>query len=542
MESPENLKRQTVEIAKKVVEKIGDRRASDLSKTDIDHICNEILDQPTKTLQLVYSHTCRYLGCREQNCTLCRTNPKKKCLSAFNDRYYVNDIVTESKCNAPIWIDLVDASTGKIFTEAIPGLLIRLCLLDGKGYDNATYTCKKITQEEIDRLKIEHNKKGGALLKISGTTVDSPEFFTLRVSKGRVELPPLLCTESSEAILRGKCSSFILHASAMVDGWVQNYDICPAASLPFVVTSRRLRKKCKADVPFDTDSIVALKHIGRETITKFRNLRDVMQGSGMEDKIPQNLHHVETVDQVRLLASLASRDASFKDKLKQKLRFRDDVWDEMTNHAMRCIPKDGKMRVWCPSFVGKSSSNVGYLFRCQMGQPDIQSPAGIIKYSVGESDHVVCKMEFIPEGYQSLLQASKSMWEESWKNKGHPGWAIENLETSDFIASRMPYFCFRSSLFTLAVPNKHDEDLYVPRSAFANTGTKVPSIPAQASSLLHDFPSILNESLRMFSGEIESSLARQVSLDQMLRNRSAKAARTSVNHASPYNMSSPKSA
>lgn len=514
------------ELAKKVVHKVGNRRGCDLTDNDVDVICQEILEEHTRsTLQLVYRHSCRYLGCRAGECVLCKTNPNKMCLQDFDDRYYVNDTINMSKCKAPVYIDIVDSATGELCTQSLSGLTIEFGVLDGLEYKQALEKHGRLLRDdEIQKFRVRYNRSGGSLLKIPrGAGGECRVTVSPTSGDGHsIQFPDLICTGSSEALLQGKCRPFVVYCYAVSGAWEDMYEILPAVSSPFVVASKRLKKKCKAEIPLESDSILKLMNIGRETISKLHHLGTTLEGSRVLQRIPNNLHSIETVGQFRALATLACTNISLESTLKQKLKFTDDNWQETVDHAMRSVPVDNRIRVWCPFWLWTSASTVGYAFGCRQGEPDIKSPIGIVKYFRGDAEHIACKLEYIPETYKNMLQSFQSKWQEAWRLDGHPGWAIEQLDTHDFHSCNEQYFCFRSSIVTHSVLHNNAEvEPVVPKSAFAQADEidPVPSIGDQISDMLRDFPSVLNESLRLLSGELEMSLARQMSLEMVLKNK-----------------------
>lgn len=522
------------EVAKELVGKIGDRRGSDLNDTDIDQMCQEMMEEkPKPSLSLVYRHTCKYLGCRAKECLLCMTNPHKTCLGAFDDRYYVNDTISVSKCKAPIYMDVVDSSTGDAYMDPIPELTIQMCILDGKRYQEASKQYSRVLRkEEIDKIAIINSRNGGPLLKMPGTNRECT--IVVPSSSGNVQsiqLPRLICTESSESLLEGKCPPFVLYAYVVPDAWGGAYDILPVASCPFVVASRRLKNKSKVDIPFKSDSIVKLRNIGRETVSKLHNLGDVLENSDILAKVSPHLSSIDTIGQFCELASIARNDIRFETAIKQKIKFRDEIWQETVDHAMQSVPIDNRVRVWCPFSTQRSQSTVGYAFECHAGEPNITFPIGVVKYFPGEDEHVACKLEHIPGEYKTMLQSLQSLWQQSWKMDGHPGWGIENLETSELISSSSsakPYFFFKSSMIAHNVLHRNTEMWpLVPTSAFAQVDTteRVPSIGDEILEMIPELPSVLNESMRLeslLSGELELSIARQMSLDHVLKRKRRK--------------------
>lgn len=520
------------EVAKRLVEKIGDRRGSDLSDTVIDEICRDIIEEkPTPSLSLVYRHSCKYLGCRAKECLLCITNPHKSCLQAFNDRYYVNDTLSISKCKAPIYIDVIDSSTGDLFTEPIPDLTIQMCVLDGQRYQEASKQFNRpLRKEEINEISIINNRNGDPLLKMPGTHRECTIAVPLYSGNGHaIQLPHLICTESSEALLEGKCPPFILYSYIVPDAWRGACDILPAVSCPFIVASRRLKNKSKVEIPFKSDDVIKLQNIGRETASKLHNLVDTLKDSDILTKVPRSLYSIDTVGQFCALASIARNNIRLEATIKQNLKFREDTWLETVAHAMQSVPIDNRVRVWCPFTIQNSSSTIGYAFGCRAGEPNITLPIGVIRYFPGEEEHVACKLDDIPDVYRTRLQSLRQMWHQYWNLDGHPGWGVENLETSDFTSSSSssskPCFFFKSSIITGSILDRNRETCpLVPRSAFAqlDTSERAASIGNEIPGRIQELSTYVDESLRLLSGELEMSIARQMSLDHVLKRKRRK--------------------
>jgi len=96
----------------------------------------EYCDLPieARELQLVFRHDCLALGCNDQNCALCQHSAIRRCRVNFDRKYLVGDNL-HAKCTAPIRIELVDSSTGRVFEDDVEGLEVAICILDGNRYD-----------------------------------------------------------------------------------------------------------------------------------------------------------------------------------------------------------------------------------------------------------------------------------------------------------------------------------------------------------------------------------------------------------------------
>ncbi len=68
----------------------------------------------------------RFLGCRYRHCALCANNPHKRCgeNDCFDDCYVDNQIL-KSKCDADIYVELVDAA-GIYGRSALSGVEVQV--------------------------------------------------------------------------------------------------------------------------------------------------------------------------------------------------------------------------------------------------------------------------------------------------------------------------------------------------------------------------------------------------------------------------------
>jgi hypothetical protein len=60
-----------------------------------------------------------YLGCVAAGCQLCKHNPNKACApEQLFDEAYADRQVLAGRCGAELWVELLDASTGQVLTQA----------------------------------------------------------------------------------------------------------------------------------------------------------------------------------------------------------------------------------------------------------------------------------------------------------------------------------------------------------------------------------------------------------------------------------------
>jgi hypothetical protein len=68
----------------------------------------------------------RFLGCVGQECLLCKNNPHKTCGSDDNfDEAYADNQVLRARCEAEIYIDLINQVTGDVYSA--PGVEVQVC-------------------------------------------------------------------------------------------------------------------------------------------------------------------------------------------------------------------------------------------------------------------------------------------------------------------------------------------------------------------------------------------------------------------------------
>lgn len=70
-------------------------------------------------------HALRFLGCISQECTLCKNNPHKTCAAVDNfDEAYADNQVLKSRCEAEIFVELINQSTGEVYSA--PGVEVQV--------------------------------------------------------------------------------------------------------------------------------------------------------------------------------------------------------------------------------------------------------------------------------------------------------------------------------------------------------------------------------------------------------------------------------
>lgn len=135
----------------------------------------------------------------------------------------------------------------------------------------------RATDADYDAISLFANKKGAPLLTaLGGGASDARGRLVLAPSRGRVLLPDLQVTDSSEALLSGRQPPLrLLARAAHADG--RPLAVAPAVSEGFVVTTRRTRNDMKADIPGVDDPISRIVHMGKETVKKLLDLKAAAQ-------------------------------------------------------------------------------------------------------------------------------------------------------------------------------------------------------------------------------------------------------------------------
>eukprot|EP00882_Tetradesmus_deserticola_P025720 GHRQ01028278.1.p1 GENE.GHRQ01028278.1~~GHRQ01028278.1.p1 ORF type:complete len:312 (+),score=125.81 GHRQ01028278.1:211-1146(+) len=238
--------------------------APDLHPTLLDRAVRDVLEvlpQPDYglvpvdmlELQLVFRHDCLALGCNEPQCVLCQHNSQRRCAVNFCKKYLVNDRMV-ARCGAGIRVEVVDRANGKVFDGELPDVFLELFILDGAQYDQRFLgeTGRALlaaggegADAELEACTLLHNNKGAPLItSLTGCRADEQGRLLLQTQGGRLVLPDVTVTDSSEALLSGRKPPFRLVARAKhTDG--RRLRIRHAVSEPFVVATRRVRASHK---------------------------------------------------------------------------------------------------------------------------------------------------------------------------------------------------------------------------------------------------------------------------------------------------------
>eukprot|EP00775_Hariotina_reticulata_P002954 gene2954-3239_t len=385
-------------------------------------------------LQLVFRHDCIALGCTEPQCVLCQHNSQRRCTMNFNKKYLVNDRML-ARCGAQIRIEVVDRATGKMFDGELPDVYLEVSggaaaagsssgagrtekreagqgygydsrdmdMTAGYGYDGRdgydAYDQKFLGDGNgsstgssagancdagLDECALLMNNKSQPLLGSTNTgKADTGGRLLLQTTNGRLMLPDLFVTDSSEALLSGRKPPFKLVVRAKHrDG--RQLAIRHAVSEPFVVATRRVRASHKVEIPSMDDPVSKLDHMGKETVKKLLDLRSAAAQIGVDlSALEPELNRIEKVREFRALALRVEGDGHLRQQLQTLLKLAKDKWEEAAEHAKRAVVPDNRMRAW---YADRSTLELGLLFPCRLGVVNLKRPEGHAGWTIFPAD------------------------------------------------------------------------------------------------------------------------------------------------------------
>lgn len=243
-----------------------------------------------------------------------------------------------------------------------------------------------------------------------------------------------------------------------------------AMSEDFVVATRRTKTSRKIDVPNIDDTIGKLMHMGKETVKKLADLQGSAAQIGIQlQNLPKN--SIEKVGEFKQLMVMAEADGHLRQKLQNTLKMSSEKWSEARDHAMRAVVSDSRMRIWYVGFPGsntvpplhatRGSDAVGLFFTCKLGVMDLDRPVGLLLHKKKErkrilpenpsTSHTGGAPAFITMNTDALITMEAVMMAQqtpqqrlqvallhpaavaSWKQPGHPGWAIYPADSGIFL-------------------------------------------------------------------------------------------------------------
>ncbi|WIA37589.1 hypothetical protein OEZ86_014494 [Tetradesmus obliquus] len=412
-----------------------------LPQPDYGQVSVEMLE-----LQLVFRHDCLALGCNEPQCVLCQHNSQRRCSVNFVKKYLVNDTMV-ARCGAGIRVEVVDRASGKVYDGDLPDVCLELFVLDGAQYDQrflgeAGRTLLASGGEEADAqleacTLLTNNKAAPLITSTAGCRADAQGRLLLQTQAGRVVLPDVTVTDSSEALLSGRKPPFRLVARAKhSDG--RRLRIRHAVSEPFVVATRRVRASHKVEIPGMDDAVSKLDHMGRETVRKLGDLAAAAAQAGINLGLEPELTRIEKVGEFKALALRADADGHLRQQLQALLKLPKDKWEEAAEHAKRAVLPDNRMRAW---YADPSTLELGLLFPCRLGLVDLKRPEALLQRAVDAAGNF--KVEVVTQLRQNPLQRDVvrqllPQAEASWWAPGHVGWTIFPADTDNFeVSSRL---------------------------------------------------------------------------------------------------------
>lgn len=478
------------EFARRVAPHLSHEEVVSLHDAILDcesHLSTQRLDPNSnnpRQLHLRFRHECMHHGCVDEGCSLCRNNPKRRCLSNFCQRYFVNDTL-QAKCGAPIKLELVDVRSESVFTSSIPGLKVHFCGIDGHAFDMMVYEHQGISHDQIKGCFILSNNKGESLLAPANRPREaSPDLITMQLNEGSSNLPDAVWTDSSEALLSGRKPPLRLYAFATTDD--TKYSIVPAVSEPFCVATRRAKTSEKAEFPFYTDSVSKLKHMGRETVKKLADLRASEKAFDVSLDVPYT--SIQTVGEFCELVLLANKDSALRSKLQCMLKLNDDKWAETSAHALKSIIPDNMLRVWQPD--PHVLQDYRLLFACHCAKVDMTLPIAVSYLSTEciENETIV-KFERLCRQQQDLIRSQRHAWMQAWHSTGHPGWSMHGLETDYLVSCKGPIILASSnnSHVAIAAASKSPDDVEL-ATAFANEAAPTAAEALQNATVIDKYP------------------------------------------------------
>ncbi|WIA17439.1 hypothetical protein OEZ85_014287 [Tetradesmus obliquus] len=412
-----------------------------LPQPDYGQVSVEMLE-----LQLVFRHDCLALGCNEPQCVLCQHNSQRRCSVNFAKKYLVNDTMV-ARCGAGIRVEVVDRASGKVYNGDLPDVCLELFVLDGAQYDQrflgeAGRALLASGGEEADAqleacTLLTNNKAAPLITSTAGCRADAQGRLLLQTQAGRVVLPDVTVTDSSEALLSGRKPPFRLVARAKhSDG--RRLRIRHAVSEPFVVATRRVRASHKVEIPGMDDAVSKLDHMGRETVRKLGDLAAAAAQAGINLGLEPELTRIEKVGEFKALALRADADGHLRQQLQALLKLPKDKWEEAAEHAKRAVLPDNRMRAW---YADPSTLELGLLFPCRLGLVDLKRPEALLQRAVDAAGNF--KVEVVTQLRQNPLQRDVvrqllPQAEASWWAPGHVGWTIFPADTDNFeVSSRL---------------------------------------------------------------------------------------------------------
>ncbi|KAL6762293.1 hypothetical protein V8C86DRAFT_2519634 [Haematococcus lacustris] len=376
-------------------------------------------------LALRFKHTCRFLGCTNVECQLCKNNPTKRCPEGDNlDEAYADSTILRSKCEADIYVELFSTVTGQICRSLGDGE-VQVSIIDGDSWTEAAPGNMSTVRELLK------SDEGRCLLnsQAAGVKPDAKGRITVRLQGGQARLPDLSVHDKNDTFHWQGAS----YSTFRLMGRCPNTEIQPAISHKFVVkTQRALNDYRKSEYPHYKDELTRLKYIGSITAQR---LRDVQ--AHLDCNVPFTC--IETVEQMKHLMMFADTNRLVENKLLELLNFRGKhkhKWDYLRATLNHIVYDDNAHRAWLLPEGGSDPGSLGLLFTCRQGQVNLDKPAGVI-YRVPHltgAGHILQVVNSPDPQAVEAVKAWRRSAEQAWLTPGHPGWSIAQ-DPMEFVSS-----------------------------------------------------------------------------------------------------------
>ncbi|KAJ9528522.1 hypothetical protein QJQ45_020508 [Haematococcus lacustris] len=346
-------------------------------------------------LALRFKHTCRFLGCTNVECQLCKNNPTKRCPEGDNlDEAYADSTILRSKCEADIYVELFSTVTGQICRSLGDGEVQQRemcqCVL--------APVCAQGGQARLPDLSV-HDKND--TFHWQGASYST---FRLMGRCPNTEIQPAI---SHKFVVSWACMGRVVKTQRALNDYRKS---------EWVVANAKSQVGMRAPLnkyPHYKDELTRLKYIGSITAQR---LRDVQ--AHLDCNVPFTC--IETVEQMKHLMMFADTNRLVENKLLELLNFRGKhkhKWDYLRATLNHIVYDDNAHRAWLLPEGGSDPGSLGLLFTCRQGQVNLDKPAGVCQ-----------RRPFLK------LTAWRRSAEQAWLTPGHPGWSIAQ-DPMEFVSS-----------------------------------------------------------------------------------------------------------
>lgn len=379
-------------------------------------------------MALELRHDCRYIGCRSTACDLCRCNPKKRCLRQLDSKYIAGEVM-KAACGAELQLSLTttDAAQADTVDKLLPDLFVKVRAIDAKAYHRSSRNAIHMSDENwLDRLVVPLNKEGKPLV-VSSQVEPTGDCLMLPMREQTVVLPKLSMTESSEALLAGQKPRLKMLLQTVDSHGQRIFAIPPLLSDDFVVTTSRSNVR-KPDIPLVTDPVSKLQAVGKETVSKLKDMQAAAAAS-LNAEDPEVLEEftcqtrcIVTVRDFQKLLHWCEQDHERTKTVQRVLKLMRG-WDTAASHARSAVPEDS-----CTRMFSAGTDDMALLFACKHGKVDLSKITGRARIVQNDSGTEVTlavvedveRSTLQQQHLATLLQQAQAQWEAP----GHPGWGF----------------------------------------------------------------------------------------------------------------------